>query len=226
MAEKTTPFVVTDRRKFTNDGEPRESNGSADALHDGNSAPASPNVEPRLAQEIESQRGLSISAESTVHTSEGQVDAADPGSEEKLEAPTQEQMEQSQRAFQATADRLDVAIRSANPGGDHPPALTFESLIQSVYMQAVLQLGGGAQQGEQPQVDLLGARQSIDMLGILLEKTRGNTSAQEDILLASAVFELRLAFLEMTQALARSASQRSPEAAPSPGPRLGPSIVR
>ena len=32
-----------------------------------------------------------------------------------------------------TADRLDTAIRSANPGMDHPPAMSFEQLVQSIY---------------------------------------------------------------------------------------------
>jgi hypothetical protein len=99
-------------------------------------------------------------------------------------------------------------------------------------MQAVLQLGGGTQPGEQPQVDILGARQSIDMLGILAQKTEGNLTKSEDTLLSSALFELRLAFLEMTQALARSAQQRNPVApganpAAGPGPgRPGPSLIR
>jgi hypothetical protein len=108
--------------------------------------------------------------------------------------------------------------------------MSFEQIVQSVYMQAILQLGGGTQEGQQPQVDLLGARQSVDMLGILAEKTAGNLSPIETTLIESAIFELRLAFLEITQALARSAVARSsqgppPVAAPgAPPPR--PSIVR
>ena len=133
------------------------------------------------------------------------------------------------KAFEATAERLDTAIRAANPGAEHPPALSFESLVQSVYMQAIMQLGGGTQDAQQPQVDLLGARQSIDMLGILDTKSRGNLNGSEKALLDSAIFELRLAFLEITQALARSAQQRAQQApaggAPTPG-RPGPSIVR
>ena len=52
-------------------------------------------------------------------------------------------MEQSRLAFEATAERLDLAVRAANPGVDHPPPCTFEGLVQSVYMQAIMQLGGG-----------------------------------------------------------------------------------
>ena len=127
----------------------------------------------------------------------------------------------------ATADRLDIAIRAANPGKDHPPAMSFDQLVQSVYMQAILQLGGGTQEGQQPQVDILGARQSIDMLGVLDEKTRGNLSEPEQTLLSSALFELRLGFLEITQALARSAQQRAQSGGVPPPPAPGgPRIVR
>ena len=123
-----------------------------------------------------------------------------------------------------TADRLDTAIRSANPGMDHPPTMSFEQLVQSIYLSAIMQLGGATHEGQQPQVDILGARQSIDMLGVLAEKTKGNLTPEESRLLDSALFELRMGFLELTQALARSAAAKAPAGA-RPGP-AGPSIVR
>jgi hypothetical protein len=61
------------------------------------------------------------------------------------------------------------------------------------------------------------------MLGVLAEKTQGNLTTEENRLLDSALFELRMAFLEITQALARSAAAKAPGARPSPA---GPSIVR
>jgi hypothetical protein len=230
MSEKPLPFVITDRRKFTPDGQPRE-----DVEHF-----QEPTREPEVAATPEPAPAPKVvempapAVEPAAPEQDALLDSAVEGTENELPAgPTPEQMEQSLRAFNATAERLDLAIRAANPGAEHPPGLTFESLIQSVYMQAVLQLGGGTQPGEQPQVDILGARQSIDMLGILAQKTEGNLSKPEDTLLSSALFELRLAFLEMTQALARSA-QRNPGASgvnpaggppPAPG-RPGPSLIR
>jgi hypothetical protein len=217
MSDKPLPFVVNDRRKFNTEGEPRPEADIAPKTAPVAAAPqppqpiAEPEPTPSLVQ--------------------------DPDEDPSLPpAPTPEQMEQARLAYTATADRLDIAIRSANPGMEHPPAMTFDQLVQSVYMQAILQLGGGTQQGEQPQVDLLGARQSIDMLAILSEKSKGNLDTQEQRLLDSALFELRLAFLEITQALARSAQQRAGNPAGPGGPgsptgfggpgRPGPSIVR
>ena len=137
---------------------------------------------------------------------------------------TSEQTEQARIAYQMTSERLDTAIRAANPGADHPPAMSFDQLVQSVYMTAIMQLGGATSEGQQPQVDIIGARQSVDMLGVLAEKTKGNLTPEESRLLESALFELHMAFLEITQALARSAAAKAP-AGNRPGP-VGPSIVR
>ena len=203
MPEQNKPFVVTDRRKFTMDGELRPD------------ADPSPAREPRDVTPVEA-----------AFTTPPQ--AAAPETPEDPELPpalTAEQTSQAKLAYEMTADRLDTAIRSANPGMDHPPAMSFDQLVQSVYMTSIMQLGGTTQESQQPQVDILGARQSIDMLAVLEEKTKGNLSTEESRLLESALFELRMAFLEVTQALARSAAAKAPGGAGRPGP-VGPSIVR
>lgn len=70
----------------------------------------------------------------------------------------------------------------------------------------------------------MGARQSIDMLAILAEKTKGNLTPIETQLMDNALFEVRMGFLEVTQALARSAATRQPP--PGSGAPGRPSIVR
>ena len=52
--------------------------------------------------------------------------------------------------------------------------MTFERFLASLYMTAMLQLGLMHQQGEQPRIDIIGARQTIDTLALLAEKTKGN----------------------------------------------------
>jgi hypothetical protein len=209
MPEQTKPFVVTDRRKFTMDGDLR------------------PDADPSPERE---ERESTPAQTPTAAAEQPQPAAAAPASEPELPPPpTAEENDQARRAYEMTADRLDTAIRSANPGMDHPPAMSFEQLVQSIYMTAMMQLGAATHEGQQPQVDILGARQSIDMLGVLAEKTKGNLTTEETRLLESALFELRMAFLEITQALARSAAAKAPGGArpgpggPGPG---GPGIVR
>jgi hypothetical protein len=204
MSEQNKPFVVTDRRKFTMDGELR------------------PDADPSPEREEREVRP----AESVAATPSQATAPETPQEHELPPALTAEQTEQAKRAYDMTADRLDTAIRSANPGMDHPPTMSFDQLVQSVYMTSIMQLGGTTQEGQQPQVDILGARQSIDMLQVLEDKTKGNLSPEENRLLESALFELRMAFLEVTQALARSAASKAPPGGPGrPGP-AGPSIVR
>jgi hypothetical protein len=74
----------------------------------------------------------------------------------------------------------------------------FEHLVQQFYLTAMLQLGAGAQEGQRPRVDIVGARNTIDLLAILAEKTRGNLTPNEDRILQTVLFEARMAFLELT----------------------------
>ena len=204
MSEHNKPFVVTDRRKFTMDGELRP---------DADPSPENERREP-VATEPEPKPVAATTSEPTPEST----------SEADLPPLTSEQTEQARVAYEMTSERLDTAIRAANPGADHPPAMSFDQLVQSVYMTSIMQLGGATPEGQQPQVDIIGARQSIDMLSVLAEKTKGNLTPEESRLLESALFELRMAFLEITQALARSAAAKAP-AGSRPGP-VGPSIVR
>jgi len=204
MSEQNRPFVVTDRRKFTAEGEPR------------------PNADPSPEKERRDSPAPSaapVAAEPTPPTPQETV-PQDFASQEEPPALTEEQSNQARAAYEQTADRLDTAIRAANPGMDHPPPMSFEQIVHSVYMTALMQLGGATPEGQQPQVDILGARQSVDMLGVLAEKTKGNLTPEEIRLLDNALFELRMGFLEITQALARSAAAKAPA---TPGK---PSIVR
>ena len=64
-------------------------------------------------------------------------------------------------------------------------------------------------------VDLLGARSTIDTLALLEQKTRGNLTETENKLLQHSLYELHLAFVEVTNALTRPPD--APAAAPPRG---------
>jgi hypothetical protein len=83
--------------------------------------------------------------------------------------------------------------------------MTFERFLASLYMTAMLQLGLMHEQGGQPRIDLIGARQTIDTLSLLGEKTKGNLTAAEEGFLQNSLYELRMAYVEVTNALARPA---------------------
>ena len=212
MSEQNKPFVVTDRRKFTLDGTPRPD------------ADPSPEPEPRDIPAAAPPPPPKRRSSPSTSAPEPPAAESEPSDAELPPPPTAVEMEQANAAYQQTSERLDTAVRAANPGMDHPPAMTFDQIIQSIYMTTIMQLGGTTQQGQQPKIDLMGARQSIDMLSILSEKTKGNLTQAEAQMMDNALFELRMGFLEVTQALARSAAARQP---PPPGTPPGrPSIVR
>lgn len=78
-----------------------------------------------------------------------------------------------------------------------PPA-SFEFLLLSLRAQAELQLGlvhfGSTQEKPRPDFDL--ARHSIDLLAILQEKTKGNLTLEERLLLENSLTELRFRYVQ------------------------------
>jgi hypothetical protein len=84
----------------------------------------------------------------------------------------------------------------------------FENLVRSLGQNAAMLLGGYADpRTGQPMLDLEGAREMIDMLDALREKTLGNLAPEEDTLLLDILGNLKLAFMEMTKAAAATAMQ-------------------
>jgi hypothetical protein len=210
-------FVVNDRRKFTAEGDIRP-----DAPPSEPRAPRPETLQPQAppADAFDSSARLTTAPEP--------VAAAAANGEEAADAPpalTAEQTSAASTAYTATVDRLDTAIRSANPGMAALPEMSFERVLQSLYMQALMQLGGMTQEGQQPQVDLLGARQTIDMLAVLDAKTKGNLTDTEAKLMDTALFELRMGFLEVTNHIARQA-QAAKQTPPPTTSKGGPQIVR
>ncbi len=113
-------------------------------------------------------------------------------------APTAAESKEQKAAYDASAQRLEDLIRAQNPAAGASPPVSFENLVQQFYLSAMLQMGAGTQEGQRPRVDIVGARATIDLLGVLAEKTRGNLTSDEDRILQSALFEARMAFLELT----------------------------
>lgn len=99
----------------------------------------------------------------------------------------------------------------APPPADAPKrSPVFENLIRSLGQNAAMLLGGYADpRTGQPVLDLEGAREMIDMLDVLREKTRGNLAPDEDSLLIDVLGNLKLAFMEMAKAAAKQEKAQS-----------------
>jgi hypothetical protein len=125
-------------------------------------------------------------------------------------APTVEESREQKEAYDASAQRLEDLVRAQNPAAGAPPPVTFENLVQQFYVSAMIQMGAGAQEGQRPRVDILGARTTIDLLAVLAEKTRGNLTETEDRTLQTVLFEVRMAFLELTRMITLQGMQPPP----------------
>jgi len=83
-------------------------------------------------------------------------------------------------------------------GGAPQPGSGFETLVSYLGTTAMFQLGLVAgPSGERIPTDLGNARQTIDMLDVLQEKTRGNLTDDEIQLLDEVLYELRMAYVEV-----------------------------
>ncbi len=76
------------------------------------------------------------------------------------------------------------------------PELTFEQFLLSLATAALVHLGEVAHpETNEKQVDLLQAKQNIDILGMLHEKTKGNLSSNEKQLLEGMLGQLRMQYV-------------------------------
>lgn len=80
----------------------------------------------------------------------------------------------------------------------------FEQLVMSLLTTAMFQMGLAARPGDPPPApDLAAAQEMIDLLTMLQGKTKGNLTREEEEILTSGLYELRLAFVELSRRLGR-----------------------
>jgi hypothetical protein len=191
MADKKNDsgFTVTDRRLFTTDGELRSD----------------------VAEEVEKPKAEATSAAKETAAKPPVTADAAVTDREMPTPPTQAEQDAQAAAYRQSAQDLDKEVEF-NGHSAKEFEITFERFLAQLYMTAMLQLGLMRQQGEQPRVDIIGARLTIDTLSLIAEKTKGNLTAAEQNFLQNSLYELRMAYVEVTNALARP---------PQPGPATG-----
>ena len=192
MADKKqdSGFTVTDRRLFTSEGELR-----TDAAEQPETKP-----ESTVAQE---EAALKAPQPGPIDSSAVERDMPPP--------PTSAEQEAQAAAYRQSSKDLDTEVElSGHSAKDFE--ITFERFMASLYMTAMLQMGLMRQRDEQPRVDIIAARQTIDTLSLIAEKTKGNLTPVEENFLHNSLYELRMAYVEVTNALARP---------PQPGPATG-----
>ena len=80
------------------------------------------------------------------------------------------------------------------------PRIDFATFVLSLSHSALMHLGDAPDPGgAKAPPDLEMARQTIDLLALLEEKTHGNLTGEEERMLASALTDLKLRFLEVSK---------------------------
>ena len=189
MAEKRkdSEFKVSDRRLFTAEGDLRPTSDAEKVEQ--------VQAEPVAAPAADVESSARLVPESADAASES---GPEPGVPEPPSASEQQAQHDAYRESSKDIDRrVELSGHSAKE-----LEVTFERFMASLYMSAMVQLGLMREQGGQPGVDLIGARQTIDTLGMISEKTKGNLTAKEQAFLQNCLYELRMAYVEVTNALA------------------------
>ena len=192
MAEKRpdSGFTVTDRRLFTEDGELRK-----DVSEE--VAPLKAVVPPPSAPPAKESAPTPNSVAPFPAT---QVDGV---AERDMPLPPSAAEQQAQAdAYRESSKDLDSRVELSGRSAKEFE-MTFERFLASLYMTAMLQLGLMHEQGGQPRIDIIGARQTIDTLSLLAEKTKGNLTPTEETFLQNSLYEVRMAYVEVTNALSR-----------------------
>lgn len=199
---ETPKFTVIDRRKIKADEEQENQQSASQPV--AASTPPEPGSGPQLVvnesrRETRPEAASAAAHETATGAASDAASEAEPGTGEGLPpAPTAQESQAQKVAYDASAQRLEDLVRAQNPAMGAQPPVGFEHLVQQFYVSAMIQMGAGTQEGQRPRVDILGARTTIDLLGVLAEKTRGNLTAAEDKTLQTVLFEVRMAFLELT----------------------------
>jgi hypothetical protein len=213
MAQKRkeeSEFKVSDRRLFTADGELRDlaEEESSRAAATKAAAAAAPAATPATAAATVPEAAPIAASPAVAAPTE-----AGPQPDSDVPEPPSALEQQAQHdAYQQSSRDLDARVE-LNGHSSKELEMNFERFMASLYMTAMMQLGLMHEQGGRPGVDLIGARQTIDTLGMIGEKTKGNLTPKEQGFLQNCLYELRMAYVEVTNALARP-----PQA---PGPHTG-----
>jgi hypothetical protein len=204
MAEKQPEFVISDRRRFSDEGELRPDAKIKEEEKQAAPPPAKPASPPPQAAQPSVNPTAQQPAQPGAETEQQEAEMSPP--------PTAEEQHEQNEAYKASTKKIDDMIAAAGKSGQGPMEINFERVIESFYMSALIQMGALRQEGETPRVDIIGARQTIDSLAVLQEKTKGNLTEREKTLLQNVLFELRMAWIEITNAVASSATK--PPSAP------------
>ena len=105
---------------------------------------------------------------------------------------------------------VDTNLQNPEEPRTHLPPASFTFIVLSLRAQCEMQLGlMHFGQEEKPEPELPLARHTIDVMAILLEKTKGNLTLEEQRLLENSLTELRFRFVQISDDVSKAAAQKA-----------------
>ena len=133
--------------------------------------------------EEEKGKGFTVQDRRRFSPDGGEAGESAATSAETAEHQTKESASQSESARQSAQEPL--------------PEISFSTFVISLSTQALMHLGEIASPlTGKVETDILVAKQMIDILGMLQEKTKGNLSSGEERLMEDLLFDLRMKYVE------------------------------
>jgi len=130
-------------------------------------------------------------------------------SEGELRKDVAEEQEREAQVARAPAEQAK-APANAPPAEAPKPVAAFENLVRMLGQNAAMVLGAYSDpRTGQPVIDPDAARELIDMLDALHEKTKGNLAPEEDSLLLDLLGKLKMTYVEINQAVAAQAATQA-----------------
>jgi len=203
-------FKVIDRRHFTEEG---------------NLRPEAVELERReeeaAAKEAAAKKAANAAKPAAANSQPNPTtkSGANPGAGSASSAVAKSAIADAEAAYGAQDKPASTLIApgDASPGSSDSiggeqsqSSRSFQMLVDFLTRNAAAMLGGMADpRTGQPFVDLEGAREVIDMLDALREKTRGNLSKEDDQLLLEVLGSLKLTFMEISKAAAEAMAKKA-----------------
>jgi hypothetical protein len=114
-------------------------------------------------------------------------------SDPEREGPTSGDFRHAQAAF-------DTAKRETDKEAERLPPVDFATLVLSLHHSARVHLGDAPSPAdEKTAVNLPLARQTIDLIALLRDKTHGNLNGEEERIVEQALYDLRMRYVEVTK---------------------------
>jgi hypothetical protein len=200
--DKKPEFVVTDRRKFNVDGEPRP-----------DAPPEKPATESATDSKPQAAQATPV-AESTAKTAPQSGTHPEAHPETQAKAPAEKLKIATFPTEQFPPVPSGSEIETGYNGDKERTSFGGQKMefihLLDMLVQTAMMYAGAMEGGTERRVDVVGLRQMIDLIAVLDEKTKGNLTEQEAAILKNTVFQLRMTYMEIVNMIDRQAMQKAP----------------